>query len=520
MLISKTVCSAGSSVSIVPLGLQITLHYDMRGNLMKVYQGFDTKVELDDEFMKTIVRMGLVPSAIKLTGGSTDVWGVFLSEDITAANSLLPDCEFERIKSDIMSGMPGYKFYVACITTGAEAMVNSASVQNWARGSNFNVCPSWLVPTDASDQTLETYLNVFGKGVVTYPKVAGYVIYESNGRPYYHSNDLRTATVTKAKRHTDLDGFIKYEVTYGNKQTIDMNYPDAVKFNMQKGAQFIMDRGQVIWSSTATDAAAPRLAPKITCEHCNKILDVPVRGMMNCNDPFCTSLLFPRIEKFCKTLDLLILAPAKFKKYVKEHQIQILPDILLLDEYKDIKVEKDLWEIIYSVVPNDVCLDSEWLKKFCAKCNNQYKTAMYYFNGPLRIKTELDMDVPVRFARWLDEPRNLTELDTIVNSEQINIIDRGVIKFEAMPILHDKTIFITGTFTHGSYEDITAILRSYSAEVITEFDEFVNYVLVGDIKENISGEAIQGARALKIPIVDESVFFDHYRIDEDLENLV
>ena len=65
--------------------------------------------------------------------------------------------------------------------------------------------------------------------------------------------------------------------------------------------------------------------------------------------------------------------------------------------------------------------------------------------------------------------------------------------------------------------NITAILQSYGAVVVTEFDEFINYVVVGDIKENINGEAILGARALKIPTIDESDFFARYSIDQDLE---
>lgn len=520
MLISKTVCSAGTTVGLVPLGLQLTLHYDARGNLMKVYQGYETKCELSDDFMKALVRMGRIPTGIKLIGGSTDVWGVFTSDVITAENSLLPDCEYERIKADILSGDPNYRFYVTCITTGAETMINSSSVQNWARGSGFITAPFWMIPTDANDQVLQTYVENFGKGVITFPKIAGYVIYENDGKPTYYSNDLRTAAITKVKKYVDINGYIKYDASYGEKHTITMNYPDAARFNIQKGSQVILDRGQIIWSSTADDVEG-HLVMKLTCEHCGKLLQVPPRGIMSCDDPFCTSVLYPRIEKFCRTLGLVTLPQAKFKKYVKSQELQILPDLLLLEEYKEESIEKSLYEFMYAVIPDEVCLDVDWLKRFCNKCSNQYATVKYYLDGPRRIATELDMEVPVRFMRWVSEPRNLTELDTILTSANIHMTSEAqAYKFDAMPILHDRTIFITGTFMHGNYDEITAILQSYSATVVTEFDECITDVLVGDIKENISGEAILGARALKIPVVDESVFFNHYRIDEDLENLV
>ena len=79
---------------------------------------------------------------------------------------------------------------------------------------------------------------------------------------------------------------------------------------------------------------------------------------------------------------------------------------------------------------------------------------------------------------------------------------------------------ITGTFKHGTTEDIIAILQSYSATVVTQMDKKVQCVVVGDIKENIDGLAIHAARELDIPMFDETAFFDRYTIDEDLEKFL
>ena len=129
------------------------------------------------------------------------------------------------------------------------------------------------------------------------------------------------------------------------------------------------------------------------------------------------------------------------------------------------------------------------------------------------------MEVPIRFARWLNVPQNLSELDTIVTSSQIIIKDTGKLAaFDAPLLFLHKTIFITGTFKHGSLVDIATILQSYGAVVVTEYDDFIDYVLIGDIKDNIKGEAILGARSLGIPVVEESAFFAHYGIDADLQN--
>ena len=91
MLISKTVCQAGSIVYLVPTGLQLTLHYDARGNLTNVYQGFGSKADLGQDFMKSLIRLRLVPNTVKLTGGITDIWGVLK----TATNEEMTRIEIE-----------------------------------------------------------------------------------------------------------------------------------------------------------------------------------------------------------------------------------------------------------------------------------------------------------------------------------------------------------------------------------------------------------------------------------------
>lgn len=517
MLISKTVCPAGSLLFIVPTGLQVTLRYDARGNLSKVFQDFDTKVDLGEDFMKTIVRMGLVPNGIKLTGGITDIWGVFYSDTFSVDYGLVPDCEFTRIAEDIMSGTPGYKFYIGRVNTGAASLVTPNAMTTWARLAKFEALPSWLVPEEPTDAMLEKFITSNRSIIFKFPIIAGYVICKGTEDPYYYPLNLRIAKVDKTKKYTDDNGFIKYDVVFGTN-TITTNYPQAVSLNIQKGCKVLINRDQIIWSTNKSSAIETRLATRVACDSCGKILDIPAIGMLSCSDPFCTSHLFARINKFCNTLNLIPIPRKKFDKYVKSGDLQILPDLLLLDEYKDITIECNLCDLITACIPGDVGMNSNWMTKFCNKCNNQYKTVKYYLNGPIRINTELDMDVPQRFMAWLCNDRNLVELDTIVNSSQISIKEVGhLVKFDAPPIFHDKTIFITGTFVHGSLDDITAIFQSYGAVVVTEFDEFINFVVVGDIKENINGEAILGARALKIPTIDESDFFARYSIDQDLE---
>lgn len=519
MLVSKTFCSAGSLMYLVPTGLLVTLHYDARGNLTKIYQGFEDKVDLGEDFMKSISKMGIVPRTIRITGGITDVWGVFYSNKITSNDGILPECEYEDIIADIMSGSPDYHFYAGAITSGAVMIPNASSAQALMKSAGFSLLPTWLVPSDATDQTLYNYINTARNYPFEFPLLSGYIIYVGTQAPQYYALNLNTITVNSSERVVDKDGFIKYHINGGvDRDTFSINYPDAVSFNIQAGSQLVLDGNQVIWSNTKSSKFTKRLSNKITCAYCGKILDVPAFGMMSCTNKFCTSLLYRRIAKFCRTLDIELLPDTRIQQYIADGQLQILPDLLLLPEYTDITIAQPLWKFIYATIPADVGLNVDWLTRLCNKCNNQYKTVKYYLDGPRRVRTELDMELPIKFTHWLDEPKNLLELDTILNSTQVKVLNEGhLVKFDGPAFLRNKTIFITGKFKHGDTADITAILQSYGAIVVTDFDEFIQCILVGDIKENVNGDAITGARALKIPVIDESDFFEHYHIDDDIQ---
>ena len=518
MLISKTVCPAGSLLYIIPTGLQVVLHYNVRGNLSNIYLGFDKKQDLGEDFLKSVLQRNLAPNAVQANSGATDVYGVFYSDTLTCDNGIIPECEYDRIQSDILSGGSGYNFYVGKVVTGSVTLLTSAAVITWCSVNNFKPLTSWLVSEDVDDKVFAQRLKDLGYSF-SFPHIAGYIIYEGTTEPYYYPVNLRTAKITKAKKFTDTNGYIKYKVSYGEDKEIVLNYPDAVNLNLQEGSQVLLDRSHIIWSSTVSSNVSNRLAKRITCEFCHKILDVPEVGAMCCSDSSCTSLLYSRIEHFCSVLDLKAPSYSAYKKLVKENSIQILPDVLLLPEYSDVTIKKHLWQVIKAVIPAEIGISDEWLIKFCNKCNNNYSTIKYYFEGPLRIATELDIEIPIRFAKWLNESKNLVELDTIVNSSQISYTDSGtLVGFDAPLLFLHKTIYITGAFKHGNTQDIITILQSYGATVVTDFDEFINFVVVGDIKDNINGEAIQGARALNIPVVDEEYFFNYYGITQDLEN--
>ena len=523
MLVTKTFCKSGSLIYIVPTGLLVTLRYDAHGKLNQISKGYTGNGSefgevLSEEFLNAVLSHGMVPASIRLTGGTTLVWGVFYSDVFKTSVGNVPQCEYDRIVNDIIEGNIKYKFYIGNVDSGAAAISNPTSLNSWGRMSGFDILPSWLIPSDATDKSLKDFITSNIHYPFKYPLISGYIVYEGTMKPYYYPLSLHTFTVKDTVKYVSHSGYIKYKVQYGEDEWLYMNYPDAAFYNVKKGSQLVLDGEIVIWSNTKSSNHSDRLAKRIVCKSCGKILDVPDVGVMTCTNPYCTSLLYPRVERFCGVLGLEKLSKEQFDKYVNASELQILPDVLLLPEYKDITIMKNLWELIYACLPMEVGVDKQWLIKFCNRCNNNYKTIKFYFDGPVRIYTELDMNVSRRLANWLSEPRNILELDTIINSEQVEIPVRDkIMSFDGAPIFRNKTIFITGTFRHGSLAEIRAILESYSATVVTEFDEFIQCVLVGDIKDGIEGQAILAARELHLPIFNESEFFAKYEIDSDLE---
>lgn len=526
MLAAKTFCKPGSLIYIVPTGLLVTLRYDAHGQLNGIFQGYhnhgeDLGDEISEEFRRTVLSNGMLPGSIKVKGTTTLIWGVFYSDEFHAEIGDVPYCEYDRIINDIISGHIKYRFYIGNVDSGAAAITNPTTLNTWGKMAGFDLLPTWLVPADATDKVLKDFITGNVRYPFKYPLISGYIVYEGVAAPYYYPLSLQTVTVTDTVQYVNHSGYVKYRVHYGKDECFTMNYPDAAFFNIKKGSQLILDGSTVIWSNTKSSNHSDRLPKRIVCKSCGKILDVPDQGYMTCSDPYCTSLLYPKIERFCKVLDLEVLSKEQFDKYVSDSEIQIFPDLLLLPEYKDIKIQKNLWEVIFACLPMDIGVDKQWLIKFCNRCNNDYKAVKFYFDNPIQIYTELDMNVSRRLANWLSIPRNVVELGTIIASSQIEIpVREKVMTFDGAPIFRNKTIYITGTFKHGSLSDVRAILESYSATVVTDFDQYIQWILVGDIKDGIDGSAILAARELKLPIFNESEFFARYEIDEDLEKFL
>lgn len=155
-------------------------------------------------------------------------------------------------------------------------------------------------------------------------------------------------------------------------------------------------------------------------------------------------------------------------------------------------------------------------------CSNNEQTFKYYIEHPEEIQKDLNIQHNElnKLITWLSDGCNASDLMTLVDSAQINIVALKS-TFNGAPIFRNKRIFITGKFIRGSLDSIAGILQSYSASVTTQFSNVVDCVIVGGLHEDVDGKAVNFARTLNKPIFNENEFFNRYEIDADIKaNLV
>ena len=142
---------------------------------------------------------------------------------------------------------------------------------------------------------------------------------------------------------------------------------------------------------------------------------------------------------------------------------------------------------------------------------------MYYAQNPTKIT--VDFGLPERYATafkaWFSEDSHILELSTLTQMSNVTILSANV-KFNGSPILRGRKISLTGTFRHGKLADISAILRSYSAEVIEFNESSTNCLIVGDIKQDVKGYQVNYCKTHNIPVYTETEFFDQLNIDADI----
>ena len=519
MYVRNCLCS-GDFLTVVPVGLPLTLQYNAKGLLEIVYQGYDSdRVDISSKVLGILRSQNTVPVKIPIQGGTTWVKGVLYTSETYYSDGLIPEAITDDIISAYIDRPNKFNFFAGNVESLATVFRGAAPIRNWLSAAKFNVLPGWII---SGELTRDRFIQMVNTDLFTFkfPLIMSYMIYRGQ-ETHFVSTRLKQFVVHKIVRFTDEYGYIKAKLSNKSESvSICVDYSDIIKFNIHTSALIVVDcYGNIIY--TLNTKKHDKVSPNINCTTCGKSFKAPSSGQVMCPDIHCMSRIYPNLVHFLKVLNLPDLDKCTYDKYVSAGKLTCIPDVLQLSEYSDIKIPVTLAQLLSAIVPASVVSDYATFSAFANRCNNNVRSFCYYIHHPDMIYLDLHLStVPsLKLRQWLEDPSNVLDIDALIDTPQLDIVETNQ-KFDGAPIFRGKTIMITGDFQHGSHSDIESILKSYSANVVTQFSENVHCVLTGSTLENIDGVSVRNAHNLGIPVYDEISFFNTYEIDKDLsENL-
>lgn len=513
----RNLLQAGDHITIVPEGVKITLQYNERGLIEKVYVGHKNNQILHTELLTSFVQMKDVPNKIPITKGTSFIYGCLYTDKIYPIEGRL-DKEVESgYLTEYLKDPTGFRFYAGYIQSYAAGMNLPMAIHRWLATAGFNVLPGCVIPPNLSENNFSSILQL-ETFPFSYPRIQSYIQFRK-GKYEFVSTKVKQVVVKSIKRYVSYDGYIVADIYSHDLGVLNVQYSEIVSFNINEGSILLVNEDNAIIDCYNPDSISDKVqSAKINCEYCGRVIIVPKKGRVTCSDNHCLSVMHTQVNHMLSSLGLELLSYDDIKEYGKSvNNIVSLPDILDLKEYDDVNIEVDLPNLLFAAVPTSVVPTlNDWMS-FCSSCNNSIDSVKYYLQNPDRILDDLKIGTNNfrRLHHWLSDPQNLNDVIGLMEHPKINLISSGK-RFEGAPIFRGKSIYLTGVFSHGNFDDVKSILSSYSADVYDTFNTSVDCVIIGDLHERVSGTSIKHAKQLNIPIFEESQFFKMYDIDSDL----
>lgn len=518
----KNLLTAGDFVSLLPVGLHVSLQYNANGVLEKVWTGFvdNRKVDLTAQLLDPIRTTDLVPAHIPVKNGTTWVFGCLHTHTDHYNSGVLPDCVEEELVAQFVEDPRSFQFYAAHVHSLAAVFEGALPIRNWLTNNGFTLADGCLVPID---------LDIFGvlnriwshirKRGWAESEISNYLI-QHKGEVKYESAQLGQVKVTKIATELDEMGEVLMHLWYdsGTPSSELVPYPIAVQHNLRAKCVVTKDltSGEIISSRFTDGKVHDGYLDTITCPRCGRTYPVFRQGHMKCPDPQCPSRQYPRICKLLKTFNLPTLSYDRCEEIMNSVGRVFGPqDILDAEEFEATSISTTIAEAMYALVDDTVPYTA--VQQLASHCNNNLNSVEYYIHNPKQIIADLAVaGIECRtLSKWLSYSVNASDIISLLHHPRIQL-GEGNLKFVGPQYFRNTVICITGTFRHGSEKDVAAILHSYGATVTSNYSPEVNALVVGDIQENIVGSAIRQAREHNISIWTESEFFNRFDIDSDL----
>ena len=515
MFIGK-ILKSGNYIVPVPVSLAITLEYDDNGYLKYVYHGYkNDRKDVTSQLHNLLVYNNIVPISVGVKNGHTYVEGcLYTKKSITGTGDVTP-IYAEYILSDIVNNPTDYTFYAGNVSSTIVVFRGAMPIRQWLTFNKFNLLPGYLITT--TNNTLNGFRTmVMRDSPFIYPMFMAAMVF-GHGDAEIENYKLTGAFVKSIKLLPEQSGQLIGHISLEGGHKVVIEWHDVVRLNIYEKSWVVLDREEIIYASN--DAKVEKRTYTIDCPVCGKHLKVPTLGLFMCDDTQCNSRLYPRV---CQLLDVLKLPGMTYERYLKvTHKIGDIFDVLTvldLPEYNSTPIVASLAQVLSAIIPYSILPNANLVQILCNHCNNSLEVLDYYLAHPDRFIKDFGLDPAIYsiFTNWISESRNYMDVHNILHNEHIQITDE-IKKFDGAPIFRNKTIMITGDFLHGSISEVQNILASYQANVITQFDENANCLIIGGLHDHIDGTMIANATKHNIVIFEETSFFAKYGIDDDIK---
>lgn len=521
----------GNYVTVVPVGIPVTLQYNVKGILQTAYLGYSTdKEEMRNGLFKHLYESKCVPVKVPASNGTIIVEGVLYTSKLFPSDTSYEDVGRTLLCTYFLDHPEAFNFFAGHVYSTGLAFNGSASCRKWLSLAKFKLLPGFLVPGNPTKESIESCINGINQYPFIYPLIMYFIIYDKNSVSF-NPTGIKQLCVTKIKSYNDQNGYIMCKIYNQSEDTIYCDYSEAVSYDISDTSCVVLDKNDTILYSYKVPLKSTwifgkseddiKLPGSFSCPVCGRQIIVPKSGPVICPDEHCMSRQYSEFLHFMHSYNMPEMSFDEYNNRVKHGELHWLPDIFLLDNYSEYRIDTTLYDLLISLLPVRLHINSNVVSSFVQHCNNNLNMFTYYIKNPSKIQIDFHLvgNGLDRFVKWLSDDYNIDLISTLLDLDNIQLNKSGK-KFDGAPIFRGRTILITGDFKHGSTDDIIGILQSYSAKVVTSFDASVQCLVVGASQENVNGVYIRKCRLKGIPVFDEYSFFKEYDIDADLNKNV
>lgn len=511
--------SSGQYVQPIPVGLLCSIHYAQQGFVTSIVVN-PTNEELPFSVVTDLCEAGVISQRISTASKISRVDGVIVITDsnfkYTSCTGEVPECYYESIKKYITKLPTKCKFYAYGGEHYDNLNIATLTMASKLRSYGFNFIAGISVTANSVPSQLDAYIDTMGQSInKKLPIAIGYHISVGDTTNFVYRG-LIADTVKKAHPTIDESGYVHQQID-GHEGDYTVAYSDAVTYDASKGTYAIFENNKIV-HSISPHPEHNKLSKEFTCPVCGKTYTVG-SGTTICADVDCPSRNYKNVVKLLIGCGLEQLPYGDYVKAVKSEELLSLENVFNLPQYSGKKIKTTLTNLLFNLLPISVTMANvDNVAQFVQKSKSQ--TAVhYYVHNADKIKSELQLNPSFtqNLVGWFSDKRHVETFDNIIHNPNIEIIEVQK-KFHGDPIFVNQKICIAGKFQHGSLEEITSILNSYSADVTLDLTSDCSCLVVGHFRSEPK-QIIDLANSYGVSVYNEDEFFSNFQIDKDLEKL-